>query len=34
MEALDFEALVVTETVQQIDKALQARAREAERFIL
>jgi hypothetical protein len=32
--ALDFEALVVAETVQQIENALQARAREAERFIL
>jgi len=34
VEALDFEALVVSETVQQIERALQARAREAERFIL
>jgi hypothetical protein len=33
-DALDFETLVVTETVQQIETALQARAREAERFIL
>jgi hypothetical protein len=30
----DFEALVVTETVRQVERALQARAREAERFIL
>jgi hypothetical protein len=32
--ALDFEELVVSETVQQIETALQARTREAERFIL
>jgi hypothetical protein len=32
--APDFDALVVSETVQQIETALQARAREAERFIL
>jgi hypothetical protein len=34
VEALDFEQLVVSETVQQIEQALQARAHEAERFIL
>ena len=34
VDVLDFETLVVTETVQQIEMALQARAREAERFIL
>jgi hypothetical protein len=33
-DALDFEGLVVAETVQQIEMALQARAREAERFVL
>jgi hypothetical protein len=33
-DTLDFEALVISETVQQIETALQARAREAERFIL
>jgi hypothetical protein len=33
-DAPDFEALVVTETVRQVERALQARAREAERFIL
>ena len=33
-DALDFEGLVVSETIQQIETALQARAREAERFIL
>jgi uncharacterized membrane protein YkvA (DUF1232 family) len=33
-DALDFEGLVVSETTQQIETALQARAREAERFIL
>jgi hypothetical protein len=33
-DAPAFEALVVSETVRQIETALQARAREAERFIL
>jgi hypothetical protein len=33
-DAPDFEALVVSETGHQIETALQARAREAERFIL
>jgi hypothetical protein len=33
-DAPDFEALVVSETVHQIESALQARAREAERFVL
>jgi hypothetical protein len=33
-QALGFEELVVAETVQQIEQALQARTREAERFIL
>src|SRR4051812_6195258 len=33
-DAPDFEGLVVSETVHQIETALQARAREAERFIL
>jgi hypothetical protein len=34
VDAPDFEALVIAETVQQVERALQARAREAERFIL
>jgi hypothetical protein len=33
-DASDFSALVVTETVLQIERALQARAHEAERFIV
>jgi hypothetical protein len=34
VEAIDFAELAVTETVKQIETALMARAREAERFIL
>lgn len=33
-DSYDFSALVVTETVQQIERALKARAHEAERFVL